>query len=94
MAMPSRCAQADEIGFELGEGGEDIEEHLPHGIARIVEGLSEAGSGVGGPGEAVIGVDAILDDAKLQERWAARSCRSVEQRAYPMSVLVMGELYG
>ena len=31
-------AHADEIGFELGEGGEDIEEHLSHGIARVVEG--------------------------------------------------------
>ena len=29
---------ADEIGFELGEGGEDIEEHLSHRIARVVEG--------------------------------------------------------
>ena len=34
------------------------------------EGLVEAGSGAGGAGEAVIGVDAILDDAKLQERLA------------------------
>ena len=31
----------DEIGFELGEGGEDIEEHLSHGIARVVERNSE-----------------------------------------------------
>ena len=30
-------AYADEIGFELGEGGEDIEEHLPRRIARVVE---------------------------------------------------------
>ena len=111
MAMPSRCAYADEIGFELGEGGEDIEEHLSHGIARVVErraqgqfhapflklicdgagirdgpgqavdfghdqgvafsqggeGLIEAGTGAGGTGEAVIGVDAILGDAELRE---------------------------
>ena len=67
-------AHADEIGFELGEGGEDIEEQLSHGIARVVErpaeGQVEAGSGAGGAGEAVIGVDAILDDAELQERLA------------------------
>ena len=25
-------AHANEIGLELGEGGEDIEEHLAHGI--------------------------------------------------------------
>ena len=31
-------AHADEIGFELGDGGEDIEEHLSHGIVRVVEG--------------------------------------------------------
>ena len=30
-------AHADEIGFELGEGGEDIEEHPFHGIVRVVE---------------------------------------------------------
>ena len=30
-------AQADEIVFELGEGGEDIEEHPSHGIAGVVE---------------------------------------------------------
>ena len=56
-------AHADEIGFELGEGGEDIEEQLSHRIARVGRGSS-------------------------------RSCRSVEQRAYPMSVAVMGEVYG
>ena len=59
-------AHADEIGFELGEGGEDIEEHLSHGIVRVVERLAEGqfhaaflkqiGDGAGirdGPGEAV-----------------------------------------
>ena len=59
-------AQADEIGFELGEGGEDIEEHLSHGIARAVERPSEGqfhaafpkpiGDGAGirdGPGQPV-----------------------------------------
>ena len=34
-------AHADEVGFELGEGGEDIEEHLAHGIARVVERPAE-----------------------------------------------------
>ena len=34
-------AHADEISFELGEGGEDIEEHLAHGIVRVVEHPSE-----------------------------------------------------
>ena len=34
-------AHAAEIGFELGEGGEDIEEQFPHGITRVVERLSE-----------------------------------------------------
>ena len=38
---PLAGAHADEIGFELGEGGEDIEEHLSHGIARVVECPSE-----------------------------------------------------
>ena len=30
-------AHADEIGFKLREGGDDIEEHLSHGIVRVVE---------------------------------------------------------
>ena len=114
MAIALAVAHADEIGFELGEGGEDIEEHLSHRISRVVErpaegqfhasfpelggdgariqdgpgqsvefrhdqrvalahggeGLVEAGAGAGRAGEAVIGVDAILGDAKLQERLA------------------------
>ena len=37
-------AHADEIGFELGEGGEDIEEHLAHGIVRVVERPAEGQS--------------------------------------------------
>ena len=97
-------AHADEIGFELGEGGEDIEEQLSRVVegpsegqfhasfpkligdgARIWdgpcqpvefrhdqrfafahggEGLVEAGASAGRAGEAVIGVDAILGDAK------------------------------
>ena len=105
-------AHADEVGFELSEGGEDIEEHLSHRIARVVErraqgqfhssflklvgdgarirdgpgqavefgddqgvalahggeGLVQAGTGAGGAGEAVIGVDGFLGDAKLQDR--------------------------
>ena len=32
---------SDEIGFELGEGGEDIEEHLSHLIALVVERPAE-----------------------------------------------------
>ena len=111
MAMPSRVRMRMRFGFELGEGGEDIEEHLSHGIVRVVErraegqlhaafpkqvgdgagirdgpgqpvefghdqgvalahggeGLVEAGAGAGGAGEAVVGVDAILGDAELQE---------------------------
>ena len=35
MAIPSRVRMR-EIGFELGEGGEDIEASC-HGIARVVE---------------------------------------------------------
>ena len=35
-------AHADEIGFELGEGGENVGEHLSHGISRVVERPSES----------------------------------------------------
>ena len=34
-------ANADEIGFEFGEDGEDIEEQLSHRIARVVERPAE-----------------------------------------------------
>ena len=39
-------------------------------LAHGGEGLVEAGAGAGRAGEAVIGVDAILGDTKLQERQA------------------------
>ena len=41
MAMPSRVRMRMRFGFELGEGGEDIEEQLSHGIVRVVEGPAE-----------------------------------------------------
>ena len=41
MAIARAGAHADETGLELGEDGEDIEEHLSHGIARVVERPSE-----------------------------------------------------
>ena len=59
-------AHVDEIGFELGEGGEDIEEQLSHRIVRVVERPAEGqfhasflkpiGDGAGiwdGPGQPV-----------------------------------------
>ena len=59
-------AHADEIGFELSKGGQDVEEHLSHGIAGVVERpaqgqfhasfLKLVGDGAGiryGPGQAV-----------------------------------------
>jgi hypothetical protein len=30
------CAHTDQVDFKPGEGGQDIEEHLPHRIGRIV----------------------------------------------------------
>ena len=41
MVIPLPVRMADEIGVELGEGGEDIEEQLSHGIARVVERPAE-----------------------------------------------------
>src|SRR3954454_9615710 len=34
-------AQADEVGLELGKGGENVEEHLPHWIGRVVDARAE-----------------------------------------------------
>ena len=107
MAIPSRVR----MRMRSVSNGEDIEEHLSHGIVRVVErpsegqfhasfqkpigdgahiwdgpgqpvefrhdqrvacahggeGLVETGSGAVRAGEAVIGADAILDDAQRQE---------------------------
>src|SRR5690349_10831422 len=35
------CAQADEVGLELSKCGEDVKEHLPHGIGRVVDARAE-----------------------------------------------------
>jgi hypothetical protein len=35
------AASWGQIGFELGEGGETVEEHLPHGIGGIINALAE-----------------------------------------------------
>ena len=59
---------------------------------------ARAGSGAGGAGEAVIGVDAILDDAELQERLAlggrtlpvGGTARVSDERCRHVSVAVMG----
>ena len=32
---------ADEVGLELGKGGQDVEEHLAHGVGRIVDRLAQ-----------------------------------------------------
>ena len=63
------------------------------------ESLVEAGSGAGGAGEAVIGVDAILGDAQLQERLAlggrilpvGGTARVSDERCRHAD---MGEVYG
>ena len=66
MAMPSRVRMRMRSASKLGEGCEDIEEHLSHGIARVVEGPAQSqfhaafpklvGDGAGirdGPGQPV-----------------------------------------
>ena len=30
-------AHADQVGFKLGEGGQDVEEHLSHGVRGVVD---------------------------------------------------------
>jgi hypothetical protein len=39
--MPSPGAHSDEIDFELGKRGEDVEEHLPDRIVGVVGPASE-----------------------------------------------------
>ncbi len=34
-------AEADEVALELGEGGEDVEEHSAHGIIGVVDLLAQ-----------------------------------------------------
>ena len=35
-------AHADQVGFELGEGGEDVEEHFAHGVGGIIDARSQS----------------------------------------------------
>ena len=65
-------------------------------LAHGGEGLVEAGTGTSGAGEAVIVADAILGDATLREGLSL-GCQVLPfsgNRAYPMRVAVMGEVYG
>ena len=39
---PLAGAHADQVTLEFSEGGEDVEEHLPHGIVRIVSGWTQS----------------------------------------------------
>lgn len=42
-------SHAEEVDFELGEGGEDVEEHLAHRIVRVVDLTAEReGNALGG----------------------------------------------
>ena len=65
-------------------------------LARGDESLVEAGPGARGAGEAVIGVDAILNDAQLQEGLTL-SCQ-ISPASGPACVsesdAIMGEVYG
>ena len=40
-AMPSRGAEPEQVDFEFGEGGQDVEEHLAEGVAGVVDGAAE-----------------------------------------------------
>ena len=64
MAMPSRVRMRNEIGFELGKGSEDIEEHLAHRIARIVERPAE--HQFHAPFPKLVGDDARIRDGPCQ----------------------------
>ena len=60
-------ANADEIGFEFGEGGEYIEEHLSHLIARVVERPAEGQFHVSFPkpiGAGIPPISAKLPDSR------------------------------
>ncbi len=37
IAMPSAGAHRDEVRFEFGEGGNDVEEHFPHWIGGVMD---------------------------------------------------------
>src|SRR3954469_23042853 len=34
-------AEADQVGLELSESGQDVEEHLPHRISRVIDARPE-----------------------------------------------------
>ena len=81
-------AHADEIGFELGEGGEDIEEQLSHGIARVVERPAEGQFHVSFPKQ--VGDGAHLGRTLPAGRVSARpACRRRARRRGPGRVRVV-----
>ena len=41
LEVPRRSRSADQVALEFGKGGEDVEEHLPHGVVRVVNGLTQ-----------------------------------------------------
>jgi hypothetical protein len=36
------CSQSDEVGFELRDHGQDVEQQPPHGVGRVVDRAAEA----------------------------------------------------
>ena len=54
-SQPSGCAFADEVAFELGQGGEDVEDELAAGgggVDRLLE-AAEPDAAVGQAGDGV-----------------------------------------
>ena len=66
---------ADEVGFELGERGEDIEEHLSHRIAGVAERPAEGQ--LHAPFPKLIGEGAGIRDGPDQgvRVWGRPGCR-------------------
>ena len=83
-ANPNRSGQPVELGHDERVAG-----------AHGGKGLVETGAGASAAGQAVIGVDALGSTPRSirAKRCAVRSCLSVEQRAYPMRTVSMGQLY-
>ena len=68
-------AEPEQVDFEFGEGGQNVEEHLAHGVGGVVDGAAEGELDAAGD-EGVADVRGHRGPSGRAGRaWARRGCR-------------------
>ena len=68
------CPHAEEVDFDFGEGGEDVEEHLAHRVGGVVD-LSAEGEFDPPAARSSPIAPASGTDRASRSSWAPRGCR-------------------